>query len=50
MRNPFSKSMAKLDEVPKNNRAWYTRDVEIGELVNTYEMSAKQRQKLEERD
>ncbi|XP_049392846.1 uncharacterized protein LOC125857197 [Solanum stenotomum] len=32
IRKPFSKSMQLMDEVSKNNRAWYTREVEVGDL------------------
>ncbi|KAH0706148.1 hypothetical protein KY289_011224 [Solanum tuberosum] len=41
MRKPFAKSMQLLDEVSKNNRAWYTRDAEAGELGYTIEVSAE---------
>ncbi|KAK4737325.1 hypothetical protein R3W88_001022 [Solanum pinnatisectum] len=34
MRKSLAKSMQLLDEVSKNNRAWYTRDAEVGELGN----------------
>ncbi|XP_049354638.1 uncharacterized protein LOC125819190 [Solanum verrucosum] len=50
MRKPFSESMQLLDEVSKNNRAWYTRDAEVGELGYTFELSAEQRKREEERD
>lgn len=45
MRNPFAVSMQLLDEVYKNNRAWYTRDAKVGELGYTYEMSTKRQEK-----
>ncbi|KAK4731329.1 hypothetical protein R3W88_024317 [Solanum pinnatisectum] len=41
--------MQLMDEVSKNNRAWHTRDSEIGDLGFTFEFSAEQR-KREERD
>ena len=50
MRKPFAESMQVLDEVSKNNRAWYTRDAEVGELGYTFELSADQRKREEERD
>ncbi|KAK4709887.1 hypothetical protein R3W88_004400 [Solanum pinnatisectum] len=50
MRKSFAESMQLLDEVSKNNRAWYTRDVEVGELGYTFELSAEQRKREEERD
>ncbi|XP_049360826.1 uncharacterized protein LOC125825538 [Solanum verrucosum] len=43
MRKPFAESMQLLDEVSKNNKAWYTRDAEVGELGYTFERSTKQR-------
>ncbi|XP_049358865.1 uncharacterized protein LOC125823547 [Solanum verrucosum] len=49
-RKPFSESMQLLDEVSKNNRAWYTRDAKVGELGYTFERSAEQRKREEERD
>ncbi|XP_049358913.1 uncharacterized protein LOC125823612 [Solanum verrucosum] len=36
MRKSFSESMQLLDEVSKNNRAWYTRDAKVGELGGVY--------------
>ena len=50
MRNPFVDRMQLLDEISKNNRAWYTRDAEIGEFGYSYEMSVEQRKNEEERD
>ncbi|XP_049394761.1 uncharacterized protein LOC125859068 [Solanum stenotomum] len=50
MRKPFAESMQLLDEVSKNNRAWYTRDAEVGELGYTFELPADQRKREEERD
>jgi len=50
MRKPFAESMQLLVEVSKNNRAWYTRDAEVGELGYTFEISAEQRKREEERD
>ncbi|XP_049357121.1 uncharacterized protein LOC125821800 [Solanum verrucosum] len=44
MKKPFSESMQLLDKVSTNNRAWYTRDAEVGDL------SAEQRKREEERD
>ncbi|KAH0693012.1 hypothetical protein KY285_020109 [Solanum tuberosum] len=42
--------MQLLDEVSKNNRAWYTRDAEVGDLGYTYKLSAEQRKMEKERD
>uniref|UniRef100_M1DMN1 Integrase core domain containing protein n=1 Tax=Solanum tuberosum TaxID=4113 RepID=M1DMN1_SOLTU len=42
--------MQLLDEVSKNNRVWYTRDAEVGELGYTFELSPEQRKREEERD
>ncbi|KAH0633365.1 hypothetical protein KY284_036151 [Solanum tuberosum] len=50
MRKPFSESMQLMDEVSKNNRAWYTMDAEVGDPWYTYELSAEQRKREEERD
>ncbi|XP_015169534.1 uncharacterized protein [Solanum tuberosum] len=50
MRKPFSESMQLMDEVSKNNRAWYTRDAEVGDLGYTFELLAEQRKREEERD
>ncbi|XP_049364346.1 uncharacterized protein LOC125829127 [Solanum verrucosum] len=50
MRKSFAESIQLLDEVSKNNRAWYTRDAEVGELGYTFELSTKQRKREEERD
>ncbi|KAK4713594.1 hypothetical protein R3W88_019501 [Solanum pinnatisectum] len=50
MRKPFSESVQLLDEVSKNNRAWYTRDAEVRDLGYTYELSVEQRKREEERD
>uniref|UniRef100_M1DWF1 Uncharacterized protein n=1 Tax=Solanum tuberosum TaxID=4113 RepID=M1DWF1_SOLTU len=50
MRKPFSESMQLMDEVSKNNMAWYTRDVEVGDLGYTFELSAEQRKREEEKD
>ncbi|KAH0764807.1 hypothetical protein KY285_000678 [Solanum tuberosum] len=50
MRKPFSERMQLMDEVSKNNRAWYTRDAELGDLGCTFELSAEQRKREEERD
>ena len=50
MRKPFAESMQLLDEVSKNNRAWYTRDAKVGELGYTFELSAEQMKREEERD
>ncbi|KAK4733818.1 hypothetical protein R3W88_008079 [Solanum pinnatisectum] len=36
MRKSFVESMHLLDKVSKNNRAWYTRDAEVGELGDGY--------------
>ena len=41
MRKPFVKSMHLLDEVFKNNRAWYTRDAKVWDLRYTYDMSVE---------
>lgn len=43
MRKPFSESMQLMDEVSKNNKAWYTRDAELGDLGYTFELSADQK-------
>uniref|UniRef100_M1DH23 Integrase core domain containing protein n=1 Tax=Solanum tuberosum TaxID=4113 RepID=M1DH23_SOLTU len=50
MRKPFSESMQLMDEVSKNNRAWYTRDAEVGDLGFTFKLSAKQMKREEEMD
>ncbi|KAH0781469.1 hypothetical protein KY290_001067 [Solanum tuberosum] len=50
MRKPFLESMQLMDEVSKNNRAWYTRDVEVGNLGYIFELSAEQRKREEEMD
>ncbi|XP_015160357.1 uncharacterized protein [Solanum tuberosum] len=50
MRKPFLESMQLLDEMSKNNRAWYTRDAEVEELGYTIKRSAEQRKREEERD
>ncbi|XP_015166978.1 uncharacterized protein [Solanum tuberosum] len=50
MRKSFAESIQLLDEVSKNNRAWYTRDAEVGEFGYKFELSAEQRKKEEERD
>ncbi|XP_049410609.1 uncharacterized protein LOC125873801 [Solanum stenotomum] len=50
MRKPFAESIQLLDEVSMNNRAWYTRDAEVGELGYTFELSTDQRKREEERD
>ncbi|KAK4708460.1 hypothetical protein R3W88_029385 [Solanum pinnatisectum] len=50
IRKLFAESMQLLDEVSKNNRAWYTKDVEVGELGYTFELLADQRKREEERD
>ncbi|KAH0665341.1 hypothetical protein KY285_026547 [Solanum tuberosum] len=50
MRKPLVLSMQLLDEVSKNNRAWYTRDAEVGELRYTFKVLAEQRKREEERD
>uniref|UniRef100_M1DJY3 Integrase core domain containing protein n=1 Tax=Solanum tuberosum TaxID=4113 RepID=M1DJY3_SOLTU len=50
MTKPFTESMQLMDEVSKNNRAWYTRDAEVGYLGFTFELSAEQRKREEERD
>jgi len=50
MTNPFSESTQLMDEMSKNNRAWYTRDAEVGDPWYTYELSAEQRKREEERD
>ncbi|XP_015162309.1 uncharacterized protein [Solanum tuberosum] len=42
--------MQLMNEVSNNNRAWYTRDVEIGDLGYIFELSAEQRKREEERD
>ncbi|XP_015161069.1 uncharacterized protein [Solanum tuberosum] len=42
--------MQLLDEVSKNNRGWYTRDAKVGDLGYTFELSAEQRKRKEERD
>ena len=42
--------MQLLDEASKNNRAWYTRDAEVGALRYIFELSAKRRKREEERD
>ena len=31
--------MQPLDDVSKNNKAWYTRDAEVGELGYTFDLS-----------
>uniref|UniRef100_M1DSJ4 Integrase core domain containing protein n=1 Tax=Solanum tuberosum TaxID=4113 RepID=M1DSJ4_SOLTU len=43
MKKPFSESMQLMNEMSKNNRAWYTRDVEVADLGFTFELSAEQR-------
>ncbi|XP_049349268.1 uncharacterized protein LOC125813838 [Solanum verrucosum] len=50
MRKPFAESIQLLDEVSKKNRAWYTRDAEVGELGYTFDLSSEQRKREEERD
>ncbi|KAH0661284.1 hypothetical protein KY284_026215 [Solanum tuberosum] len=50
MRKPFSESMQLMDDVSKNNRAWYTRDAKVGDLGYKYELSAEQRKREEDRD
>lgn len=46
----FTESMTLLDEASKNNRAWYTRYEEVGDLGYTFELSAEQKNREEERD
>ena len=50
MRKPFLETMKLMGEVSKNNKAWYTRDAEVGDLGFTFELSTKQRKREEERD
>ncbi|KAH0754569.1 hypothetical protein KY290_024839 [Solanum tuberosum] len=42
--------MQLMDEFSKNNRAWKTRDAEVGDLGFTFELSAEQKKREEERD
>ncbi|KAK4708742.1 hypothetical protein R3W88_029667 [Solanum pinnatisectum] len=49
-RKPFEESMQQMDEVPKNNRAWYTSDADVGDLGFTFELSAEQKKREEEKD
>ncbi|KAH0706075.1 hypothetical protein KY285_010606 [Solanum tuberosum] len=46
MRKPFPESMQLMYEVSKNNRGWYTKDAEVGDLG----LSAEQRKREEEND
>ncbi|KAK4713654.1 hypothetical protein R3W88_019561 [Solanum pinnatisectum] len=50
MRKPFSENMQLIDDVSKNNRAWYTRDEEVRDLGYTFDLSAEQKKREEERD
>ncbi|KAH0715119.1 hypothetical protein KY284_008024 [Solanum tuberosum] len=47
IRKPFSESMHVMDEMSKNNRAWYTRDAEVGDLGFTFEISPEQYRRKE---
>uniref|UniRef100_M1DC26 Integrase core domain containing protein n=1 Tax=Solanum tuberosum TaxID=4113 RepID=M1DC26_SOLTU len=42
--------MIVMNEVFKNNRAWHTRDAEVGDLGFTFELSAEQKKREEEMD
>ena len=42
--------MQLLDEASKNNRAWYTRCEDVGDLGYTFELSDEQKNREEERD
>lgn len=42
--------MQLLDEASKNNRAWYTRYEDVGDLGYTFELSDEQKNREEERD
>jgi len=50
MRKPFLEIMLIMDEVSKNNRALHTRDAEVEDLRLTFELSAEQKKREEERD
>lgn len=50
MRKSFVESMKLLNEVSKNNRAWYTRDVEVGDLGYTFKLLSVEWKREEERD
>ncbi|KAH0682758.1 hypothetical protein KY285_020270 [Solanum tuberosum] len=41
MKNLFLEIMQIIDGVSKNNRAWHTRDVEVGDLGFTFKLSAQ---------
>ncbi|KAH0735413.1 hypothetical protein KY285_011120 [Solanum tuberosum] len=50
MRKPFPEIVQLMDEVLKNNRAWDSRDAEVRDLGLTFELSAEQKMREEERD
>lgn len=50
MRKTFSESMQLLDEVSKNNKAWYFRDVKVGYFGYTFEIRLEQKKREEEID
>uniref|UniRef100_M1DM53 Integrase core domain containing protein n=1 Tax=Solanum tuberosum TaxID=4113 RepID=M1DM53_SOLTU len=50
MRKPFAEIMQPMDQVAKNNRAWYTREAKVEDLGVTFGLSAEQRRREEERD
>ncbi|KAH0681536.1 hypothetical protein KY285_021933 [Solanum tuberosum] len=47
---PFPEIIQLMDEVSKNNRAWHTRDAEVGDLGFTFDLSPEQKRREEERD
>ncbi|KAH0633014.1 hypothetical protein KY284_035800 [Solanum tuberosum] len=41
MRKPYPEILQLMDEVSKNNRAWHTRDAEVGDLGFTFQVSTE---------